>query len=291
MKRALLALLLLLAPLPALAGTATYNGNIVVPTGATLTIQGQPTGCVLLNSSGQAYGAICPNGTGVFSGSLPIVLTGSGPYVVSCPTCAVTTNTAQTFLGATTFSSAVTFNAAVTNNGSLSVTGPVDVGKTGLGVAGDVISSRGASTAKVWLTSSGSVYLDFGLTTASAFTFAGGNLYAPAFFTTSLRAHKTDIHPLAIDALTVLRSADWASFRYLPKFGDPREQRIGFIADDTPSILSGPKHDHFDLQAVSTVNAQAILQLETRLTRLSHVVVALLVIVAALVAALVALRR
>jgi hypothetical protein len=95
-----------------------------------------------------------------------------------------------------------------------------------------------------------------------------GNVTASNFFTGSKRAYKQDIQPLSLDALQVLRDADWASYRYKPKYGDPRLPHIGIIADDSPSVLSGKNHDHLDIEALATVDAKAILELHQQVTDL-----------------------
>jgi hypothetical protein len=288
MKRLLLILLLALIPATASAGVPTYNGNLVVPTGATLTIQGATAGCAIVQANGTIVGAVCPTGTAIFSGTAPIVLTGTGPYAITCPTCFTTTG--GTISGATAFSSSATFNGLVTVNTNANITGRLVVGAaTGVGVGGDIAFGRTTSTAAAFFGNT-LTFLDFGVTNGANYTFTGGNVYAPLFLTTSLRSHKQDIHPLKVDGLAILRATDWASFRYLPKYGNPKETHIGYIADDTPSLLSGPKHDHFDAQAVATVDAQAILQLDRRLTVLVYLVSVLAAIVLAMGTAL-ALRR
>jgi hypothetical protein len=97
-------------------------------------------------------------------------------------------------------------------------------------------------------------------------------LTAANFFNGSRRAYKFDIHKLNFDALGILKETDWASYRYKPKYGDPKDKKIGFIADDTPAILSGQQHNHFDAGALATVDAQAILQLSRRMDGLESMV-------------------
>jgi hypothetical protein len=85
---------------------------------------------------------------------------------------------------------------------------------------------------------------------------------------------------LSLDALQVLHDTNFVSFRYKRPYGDPSQTHIGFIADDTPSILSGPRHDHFEAASLAVVEGEAILQLDQRvqtLTVLTGVLMALCV--------------
>lgn len=104
--------------------------------------------------------------------------------------------------------------------------------------------------------------------TAGALGVAG-TVTASNFFTGSRREWKTDIHSLrGVDALDVLARTDWASFRYRATHGDPNIIETGFIANDTPAVLSGGCHCHFNAQAVATYDALAILQLQHEVTEL-----------------------
>jgi hypothetical protein len=101
-----------------------------------------------------------------------------------------------------------------------------------------------------------------------------GNVTAANFFNGSRRAFKTDIKVLAydnifgMDALGILASTDWVSYRYKPQYGDPNDTKIGFVADDTSPVLSGPKQNHFDAGALATVDALAIMQTNNRIDSL-----------------------
>lgn len=102
-----------------------------------------------------------------------------------------------------------------------------------------------------------------------------GNVGATNFFSSSQRSHKQAIVPLfkvMPDPLSILIHTDWAQFRYLPAYGDPSQVKVGFIADDTPAVLSGPHHDHMDAEALGTVDAQAILQLKGRVDGLEALI-------------------
>lgn len=262
--------------LPVQAATPLYAGNLQVMAGANLQFLGLGAGCVLTDANGKAFIAACPTGTVAFSAAAPFTISGSSPYIIGCPTCFTTAG--GTITGATVINAATTIGAQlnvssgihVTAGGITSDTGYPSVvnalrwdsggsgGMSGIGASGSlVIQGVTASLFQIGDNSNNDLAMDI-----SGNMGVRGNVTAPTFFSTSLRSHKQDIQPLSLDALQVLHDTDWASFRYLKKYGDPHQAHIGFIADDTPSVLSGPKHDHFDAQALATVDAQAILQLD-----------------------------
>lgn len=264
---------MLMPALPVDAGTPTYAGNLQVMNGASLTYANGASGC-LLAVSGVVTVMPCPVGTVAFSASSPFTVTGSGPYVIGCPTCYTTAG--GTITGAVTLSSTLAVTGAVTLSAGLTTPGLVTVNNT-YGSTDALKFKSGTSSTYTSITS-GTATVNGVAGTLLALTNTGttdlinfdasgnvgtlGTVTATNFFSSSKRSHKQDIQPLSFDALQVLRDTDWASFRYLPKWGDPKQTHIGFIADDTPSVLSGPLHDHFDAQALATVDAQAILQLE-----------------------------
>ncbi len=89
----------------------------------------------------------------------------------------------------------------------------------------------------------------------------GGSVYASNFLFPSRREWKHDIMPITFDPLDVLMKTDFKQYRYRKGYGDGgKTERYGFIANDTPSVLSGAHHDHFDAAALSTVDALAILK-------------------------------
>lgn len=148
----------------------------------------------------------------------------------------------------------------ISNNKSLffSTTGTTYVGQLGTPGSGTTIGGVGCTLLGV---AQSSVAWKLCLDTS-------GNVGATNFFSSSRRSLKTDIVPLFIampDALSILAHTDWAQFRYK---SDLSQVKIGFIADDTPAVLSGPHHDHMDAEALGTVDAQAILQLKGRVDAL-----------------------
>ena len=99
---------------------------------------------------------------------------------------------------------------------------------------------------------------------------AVGNLtVAGNFYANSRRSLKSDIHPMNSEfrALDLISKTNWVGFRYKK---DPKNQsrRYGFIADDTDAVMAGPKHDHFDVNTVAAVDAQAIKELKSEVDAL-----------------------
>lgn len=308
----LLALVGILLPvLPAQAAAPVYAGNLQVVNGANLSFLSGGSGCLLVQN-GVAYIAACPVGTVAFSAASPFTVTGTGPYVIGCPTCFTTSG--GTVTGATSFSNGIT----VTGNSSFA--SPLAAGTaatTAYTLIGGVsqITNKNANTPLALQfannsSSTSSTYIGSNsVNTVQSYPcnvlaignygFApdicvdnaghvstGDSIYAANFFVPSKRAYKYDIQPLSVDALQVLHDADLATFRYRPGHGDPRLPHVGIIADDSPSILSGEKHDHLDIEALATVDAKAILQLDTQIQVLYVILGALMLLVIALVAVL-----
>jgi hypothetical protein len=90
----------------------------------------------------------------------------------------------------------------------------------------------------------------------------------------STRKQKWDIHPYEGDALGLLRDLPLSTFRYI---GEPATAtpHVGFIAEDAPAILGGPKHDSFNLNNSIGISMAATKQLDKRLDALSRRVIEL----------------
>lgn len=98
---------------------------------------------------------------------------------------------------------------------------------------------------------------------------AAGNVTASNFFTGSRREWKRNIRPLGFDAIAMLRDLDLAQYDCADRrCGAIGTHRIGFIANNAPAVLSGPRHDHFDAGALATVDAAAVRQLDSRTAQL-----------------------
>jgi len=262
MRRLLLALALVLFPATASAG-ALYTGSLYVPIGSTVTLQGSTVGCALFNGSGVLYEGVCPSGTAAFSGTLPIVITGSGPYAITCPTCFTTAGGSVS--GATTFSSLLTASAGI-NSTSTGV--PVTSGASGFASAGYYLGSTAGFT-KLSTTGTsvcGGVTGNALTITSNATPIIGidqaGNLCAigTIYYTSDPKA-KTDIAVAHIDGLAAIRGADFdLSWRYKGS----NQVHYGPMATQLPSFISGPNHDHIDTQALATTEAIAIQQLSNQ---------------------------
>lgn len=273
MRRILLVFLVLaVLPTVALAGTPLYTGSVSIPTTGQLTLLSGGTGCALITLGILSPGA-CPTGTtGIVAGT-NITLTGSNPYTINCPLCFQTTG--GTVSGATTFSALATFSAATTSQQyqiGTAASAPyayefpdASARQVGLGYNCGTVNGITAAEFSVDVATLGClVAVD-----ASGNIGTLGQVTATQFNISSLRAYKKDIAPLHLNALSILERTCWSSYRYRRSFiGNATGPHIGFIADCAPSILSGAAHDHFDLEAVSTVDSLAILQLSARVARL-----------------------
>lgn len=298
MKKLVLTLVLTLFPTVASAALPTYTGSFVVPSSANITYTGGGNGC-LISTGGVLSIAACPAGTAAFSGSVPIVITGTGPYTITCPTCFVTGG--GTVSGASTFSSTLGVNGLLTASAGItssSTSAPVTSGVAGAASSGFQIgASLGftqihvtASTGCQSVTGSGLNIKSNGTTIATMDT--SGNLgLCGVLYTASKRAYKQDIHPLSVDALQVLHDTNFVSFRYKAQYANPTQTHLGFIADDTPSILSGPKHDHFEVAALAVVEGKAIQELGQQVQSLTVMVGVLLTLCVVLIIGVIGVAR
>lgn len=100
-------------------------------------------------------------------------------------------------------------------------------------------------------------------------SFRGGNsVYASTgFFVDSAREKKTEIYDTCIDAVDLINEVNVVDFKYKI---DPDVPKIGFIAEDTPSILSTPSEKNMDITNCIGVLLKAIQQLDARLRRLEE---------------------
>lgn len=285
MRKLLLILALMLLPIPAFAANTVYTGSLVVPTTGSITQSSGGTGCVIATLGIYSIGN-CPAGTAAFSAGTNITITGSNPYTISAPN--VLPLTGGTLSGALTVNAAVTATG-VTSSGNLTSQG-------GSGSSCNLQGSEFKNTA----TSGGDWYVY----TGNACTYdaslywrtqsnnvvqmkldGSGNLTltnqvtATQFNISSKRAWKQDIQPLSFDALDMLHHTCWSAYRYRPGHGDPTQTHIGFVADCAPSLLSGKAHDHYDVEAVATTDALAILQLDAQIKVLYACILTLLVLV------------
>ena len=93
-----------------------------------------------------------------------------------------------------------------------------------------------------------------------------GEVYATAFNTESRRELKTDIAPFGEDALLLLDSVEVVSFKY--KSDEKGVTKVGFIADDTHELLSGPDRDAMHVDSAIGVLIKAMQELHRRVSEL-----------------------
>lgn len=264
--------MLVLAAIPALAPAQStlYTGSLNVPAGGFITFASGGNGCAIV-TNGQIIPANCPAGTASFAGSGPIVISGTNPYTISCPTCLLTSGGST--IGLVTFTQGLTLNGTLpmiiastnqqlqfssANNGAAVSFTSINAHATTLGpdTSGAQADTVGCGLYAVEYASVGPRAC---VDTAGNGGFVG-DVWANAFHITSKRSLKKDIAPIHINALQTLADTCWSQYAY--RGLDTYERHTGFIGDCAPSILSGPKHDHFDVEAVATVDALAIMQLE-----------------------------
>lgn len=97
-----------------------------------------------------------------------------------------------------------------------------------------------------------------------------GNLGIRGVFkSVSTRNAKKDIRPYTGDALIMLRSLPISTFAYRDEpVSEPRH--IGFIAENAPDVLSGRKHNSFNLNNSVGLTMAATKQLDMKVERLIH---------------------
>jgi len=72
-----------------------------------------------------------------------------------------------------------------------------------------------------------------------------GTLFAPSFQIASARKLKENIEAFKEKATDLLNSVDVVSFNY--RKDEKKDVHVGFIADDTTSVLSGPEKSYMDV--------------------------------------------
>jgi transcription antitermination factor NusG len=96
-------------------------------------------------------------------------------------------------------------------------------------------------------------------------TSVAGTITATSFSATSLRALKDKIETFEDSALDILNDVHVVSFVFK---SDPEIPKVGFIADDTVEILSGPNKDHMDIYNCVGLMMKAIQELGYKNTQL-----------------------
>lgn len=97
------------------------------------------------------------------------------------------------------------------------------------------------------------------------FTSAGA-IQATSFTASSSRKVKREINPTLISALDVINSTDVVDFKYIDDFEDI--PHVGFIAEDTDSILSTPDKNGMDYTNCIGVLIKAVQELSKKVDSL-----------------------
>lgn len=83
-----------------------------------------------------------------------------------------------------------------------------------------------------------------GASTMGALTITGA-VSGTSFTATSSRKAKKDISPTLLSALDIIKDTEIVDFKYINDTEDI--PHVGFIAEDTPEILSSPEKDRMDM--------------------------------------------
>ncbi|WP_333865138.1 pyocin knob domain-containing S74 family peptidase [Chitinophaga sp.] len=100
-----------------------------------------------------------------------------------------------------------------------------------------------------------------GTSTPTSLLHVNGNVTATAFYQSSLRKLKKDIHPFKGNALAVLQSAQVRSFLF--KADTTRHISIGFIADEVPEEFATPGRTGVDQANLAGLLVKALQELKT----------------------------
>ena len=93
-------------------------------------------------------------------------------------------------------------------------------------------------------------------------------LKASGYDTSSLRACKENITQANINALDIINNTVITKFNFIADKN--KEDRIGFIADDTHELLSGTDHDKMDLNNCIGVLMKAVQELSAEITSIKE---------------------
>jgi hypothetical protein len=94
-----------------------------------------------------------------------------------------------------------------------------------------------------------------------------GTLILPEINLSSSRSVKENIEPFEDSALDIIKDIDIVSFNY--KKDEAQVPQVGFIAEDTPKILSGEQQNNMKLNTTIGVLLKAIQELNEKIDRLT----------------------
>ena len=97
---------------------------------------------------------------------------------------------------------------------------------------------------------------------------ASGTVTANTFSATSSRKLKENIEPAVCSALDIISKTDIVNFNYIND--DEKTPHIGFIAEDTPTILSTPHHNRMDYTNCIGVLMKAVQEIAQQLNELKE---------------------
>jgi hypothetical protein len=100
--------------------------------------------------------------------------------------------------------------------------------------------------------------------------YSVGAVGAAYYYSTSSITVKENIIPFAPSAVEILNEVDIVSFNYEVDQND-EDTRIGFIAEDTPTILSGNNNDRMDTISVIGLALKSIQEIDKRITNLENI--------------------
>jgi hypothetical protein len=90
-----------------------------------------------------------------------------------------------------------------------------------------------------------------------------GSIY---FFTVSTEEVKNNIEPFTASAMDIIDSTEIVTYKYELDLEFPEQDRIGFIAENTPKELATTKHDRIDINSSLGVIIKAIQELDSKLS-------------------------
>lgn len=106
-----------------------------------------------------------------------------------------------------------------------------------------------------------------GATTNTSITVSGNNIYADGFFQNSSRELKTNIRDFNEDAIAILEQVKIVKFNYKQ---DLENEKIGFIAEDTPIELSTKAQNGMDTNSSVGLLIKAVQQLQKQYEENNH---------------------
>lgn len=134
--------------------------------------------------------------------------------------------------------------------GDMAVSNNVNIGN-GLEVSGEITADK---VSTVNIDTSGNI--------SSAGVSCSGSVNAKYFNATSKRSSKKNIEKYEEDALSKIKEIEIVSFEFIED--ESKEKKIGFIADDTDSIFSGPNKDKMDITNSVGLLLKAVQELQQK---------------------------